>query len=183
MSGNEMSGKDYLEKVQGESTLLERIMSYIPGYRGYKEKELRRESDRLVRAEAVSRLRAAKNPIRMVFANPEMVQKLSQGDAYRIDAFNYRLDRITQRVDRAMAGYAGMFDAVKVKENKLDGVLQYDVGLIDKADEIRAGAEQVAKMQPGNDDWGTAMDQLTTKVEEYDTFIDKRSEMLRGLAA
>jgi len=82
-----------------------------------------------------------------------------------------------------MAGYAGMFDAVKVKENKLDGVLQYDVGLIDKAEEIRAGAEQVAKMQPGNDDWGTAMDQLTTKVEEYDTFIDKRSEMLRGLAA
>jgi hypothetical protein len=38
-------------------------------------------------------------------------------------------------------------------------------------------------MQPGNDDWGTAIDQLTTKVEEYDTFIDKRSEMLRGLAA
>jgi hypothetical protein len=177
-----MSGKDYLEKVQGESTLLEKIMRYIPGYRGYKEKELRRESDRLVRAEAVSRLRAAKNPIRMAFANPEIVQKLSQGDAFRIDAFNYRLDRVTQRVDRAIAGYAGIFDAVKVKEDKLDSVLQYDVGLIEKAEEIRAGSEQVAKMQPGNNDWGPAMDALTNKVEEFDGFIDKRSEMLRALA-
>jgi uncharacterized protein with von Willebrand factor type A (vWA) domain len=182
MSGNEMSGKDYLEKVEGESTLLERIMRYIPGYRGYKEKELRRESDRLVRAEAVSRLRAAKNPIRMAMANPEQVEKLDQGDAYRMDAFNYRLDRITERVDKAIAGYAGMFDAVKVKEDKLDSVLQYDVGLIEKAEEIRAGAEQVAKMQLGNEDWETAIDQLTTKVEEYDTFIDKRSGILRALA-
>jgi hypothetical protein len=177
-----MSGKDYLEKVQGERTLLERIMSYIPGYRGYKEKELRRESDRLVRAAAVSRLRAAKNPIRMALANPVVIQKLSQGDAYRVDAFNSRLDRITQRVDRAVAGYAGMFDAVKVKEDKLDSVLQYDVGLIDKAEEIRAGSEQVAKMQPGNDDWGTAMDALTSKVEEFDALIDKRSDILRALA-
>ena len=124
-----MSGKDYLEKVQGERTLLERMMSYIPGYRGYKEKELRRESDRLVRAEAVSRLKAAKNPIRMAFANPAVVQKLSQGDAYRIDAFNSRLDRITQRIDRAIAGYAGMFDAVKVKEDKLDSVTPIRRGL------------------------------------------------------
>lgn len=177
-----MSGKDYLEKVQGESTLLERMMSYVPGYRGYKEKELRRESDRLVRAEAVSRLKAAKNPIRMAFANPAVVQKLSQSDAYRIDAFNSRLDRVTQRIDRAIAGYAGMFDAVKVKEDKLDSTLQYDVGLIEKAEEIRAGSEQVAKMQPGNDDWGTAMDALTSKVEEFDGLIDKRSEMLRALA-
>jgi len=37
-----MSRKDYLEKVRGERGLLERIMGYIPGYRGYKEKELRR---------------------------------------------------------------------------------------------------------------------------------------------
>ena len=43
-----MSGEDYLKKVKRERGLLEKIMSYIPGYRGYKEKELRRESDRPV---------------------------------------------------------------------------------------------------------------------------------------
>ena len=35
-----MSEKDYLGKVKGERSLLEKIMGYVPGYRGYKEKEL-----------------------------------------------------------------------------------------------------------------------------------------------
>jgi hypothetical protein len=176
-----MSGKDYLGKVKGERSLLEKIMGYIPGYHGYKEKELRRESDRLVRMEAVSRLKAAKTSIRRAFANPSMVQKLSQDDTYKYDALNSRLDRVTQRIDRAVAGYAGMFDAVKVKEDKLDTVLQHDVSLIEKADAIKADSSKLAKMQPGNDDWGTAMDSLISKVEEYDALIDERSQILRGL--
>jgi len=178
-----MSGKDYLEKVKGERGLLERIMGYIPGYHGYKEKELRRESDRLVRMEAVNRLKAAKTAMRRVFANPAMVQKLAGEDTYRYEALNSRMDRVTQRIDRAVAGYQGVFDAVKVKEDKLDSVLQHDVSLIEKADEIKADCEKLSKMQPGNEDWSAAMDALISKVEEYDSLIDSRTEILRGLKA
>jgi hypothetical protein len=178
-----LSGKDYLGKVKGERGLLERIMGYIPGYHGYKEKELRRESDRLVRMEAVNRLKAAKTVMRSAFVNPAMVQKLSGDDAYKYDALNSRLDRVTQRVDRAVAGYAGVFDAVKVKEDKLDSVLQSDASLIEKADGIKADCEKLAKMEPGNDDWSTTMDALLSKVEEYDSLIDSRTEVLRGLGA
>ena len=176
-----MSGKDYLGKVKGERSLLERMMGYVPGYHGYKEKELRRESDRLVRMEAVNRLKAAKSTMRQAFANPAMVQKLNGEDAYRYDSLSSRLDRVTQRVDRGVAGYAGMFDAVKVKEDKLDTVLQSDVNLIEKADGIKTDCEKLAKMQPGNDDWSTAMDTLLSEVEEYDSLIDSRTEVLRGL--
>ena len=69
-----MSGTDYLGKVKGERGLLEKIMGYVPGYKGYKEKELRRESDRLVRMETVNRLKAAKTAFRRTFANPSAVQ-------------------------------------------------------------------------------------------------------------
>jgi hypothetical protein len=178
-----MSGKDYLEKVKGERGLLERIMGYIPGYHGYKEKELRRESDRLVRMEAVNRLKAAKTAMRRAFANPAMVQKLAGEDTYRYEALNSRMDRVTQRIDRAVAGYQGVFDAVKVKEDKLDSVLQHDVSLIEKADGIKADCEKLSKMQPGNEDWSAAMDALISKVEEYDSLIDSRTEILRGLKA
>ncbi len=177
-----MSGKDYLGKVRGEQNILERIMGYIPGYRGYKEKELRRESDRLVRMDAVNRLKAAKNSIRRTFANPATIQRLSSEDSYRFDAFTSRLDRVTQRIDRAVAGYAGMFDAIKVKEDKLDTVIQRDLSLIEKADAIRIDSENTAKMQLGNPEWGIAMDNLVTKVEELDALMDQRTEILRGLS-
>jgi ribosomal protein L17 len=176
-----MSGKDYLGKVRGERGLLERIMGYIPGYRGYKEKELRRESDRLVRTDAVNRLKAAKTAVRRTFANPAVVQKLSNEASYRFDALTSRLDRVTQRMDRAVAGYAGMFDVVKVKEDKLDTVIQHDLSLIEKADAIKTGCENTFKMEPGNTDWGTAMDDLISKVEELDALIDERTSVLKGL--
>jgi hypothetical protein len=176
-----MSGKDYLGKVRGERGLLEKIMGYIPGYRGYKEKELRRESDRLVRMEAVNRLKAAKTAFRRTFANPSAVQKLSSDDVYRFDAFNARLDRVTQRIDRAVAGYAGMFDAIKVKEDKLDSVIQHDVSVIEKAEAVKTDVEKAGSIAPGTDEWRTAMDALISKVEELDRLVDERSSLLRGL--
>jgi hypothetical protein len=176
-----MSGKDYLGKVKGERSLLEKIMGYIPGYRGYKEKELRRESDRLVRMEVVNRLKAAKTAFRRTFANPSAVQKLAGDDTYRFDALNSRLDRVTQRIDRAVAGYAGMFDAIKVKEDKLDSVIQYDVNLIEKADSVKADVEKTISIEPGTDEWRTAMDAVVSKVEELDSLVNERSNLLRGL--
>ncbi|MDH7476842.1 MAG: hypothetical protein QHH17_00465 [Candidatus Bathyarchaeota archaeon] len=176
-----MSGKDYFEKVRKERSLLERIMGYIPGYRGYKEKELRRESDRLVRMEVVNRLKAAKTAFRRKFANPALIQKLSSEDTFRFDTLTARIDRVTQRIDRAVAGYAGMFDAIKVKEDKLDTVLEYDVSLIEKAEAIKANVEKVTELEPGKEEWRTTMDELISKVEELDGLVDKRSEILRGL--
>ncbi len=176
-----MSEKNYLKKVRGETGLLEKIMSYIPGYRGYKEKEIRRESDRLVRMEAVNKLKSAKRIFRKKFANPLIAQMLSEEDTYRFEAFLARLDRVTQRVDRAVAGYAGIFDAVKVREDKLDMVIQHDLGLIERAESIKADVEKVAGMEVGKEEWKNAIDELISKVEDLDGFIDRRSEVLRGI--
>jgi hypothetical protein len=177
-----MSTKDYLGEVRGERSLLEKIMGYIPGYHGYKEKELRRESDRLVRMDVVNRLKDAKTTFRRRFADPAAVQKLGD-NAYKFDALTYRLDRVTQRIDRAVAGYAGMFDAIKVKEDKLDSVIQHDLTFIQTAESIKEDVAKVSAMDPGTDDWKTAMDAVTAKVDDLDRQIDQRANLLRGLQA
>ena len=51
---------DAYERIKGEQGLVEKIVSYIPGYHGYKEKELRRETDKLVREFSVQKLKEAK---------------------------------------------------------------------------------------------------------------------------
>ena len=176
-----MSEKDYLGKVKGERSILEKIMGYIPGYRGYKEKELRRESDRLVRMDIVNRLKDAKTVFRRRFTDPIAVTKLDDSGSHKYDAFTYRLDRITQRIDRAVAGYAGMFDAIKVKEDKLDVVIKHDLGLIEKAQIIKEDAAKVSAIAPGTEDWNSAMDGLISKVEDLDKLVDERVSILRGL--
>ena len=177
-----MSGEDYLKKVERERGLLEKIMSYIPGYRGYKEKELRRESDRLVRMEAVNKLRAAKDSLKSSLANPVIVQKISGEDSYRLDTLIYRLDRVGQRIDRAVAGYAGIFDAIKVREDKLDEILEHDLKLIQSADKIKKDVEQMVTFEPGTDDWRKALEELIVRVRELDDLVDRRVDILRGLS-
>ena len=39
----------YYPKFKVKCAFLRRIAAFIPGFRGYKEKEIRRESDRLIR--------------------------------------------------------------------------------------------------------------------------------------
>ena len=132
--------------------------------------------------DAVKRLKTAKTAFRRTFAKPSAVQKLSDyDDAYRFDALNFRLDRVTQRIDRAVAGYAGMFNAVKVKEDKLDSVIQHDVSVIEKAESIKADVEKAIGIEPGTDEWRTAIDALTGKIEELDRLVDERSSLFRGL--
>lgn len=176
------SGEDYLKKVKSEMGLLEKIMSYIPGYRGYKQKELRRESDRLIRMEAVNRLKDAKAAIRRSMANPFIIQKMSGEDTWRVDALMSRLDRVIQRIDKAVAGYAGMFDAVKVREDKLDVILEHDLKLIESANNLKKEVENILSMEPGVEEWRKAIDGLMGKVEELDKLVDERIEILRGLA-
>jgi hypothetical protein len=53
--------------------------------------------------------------------------------------------------------------------------------LIEKAEAVKADVEKVASIEPGTDEWRTAMDALISKVEELDRLVDERSSLLRGL--
>lgn len=64
-----------------------------------------------------------------------------------------RLDRVVQRISRAVAGYAGMFDSTRVKEDKFDAVLQHDLSLIEKADSLKASVETLVKIKVGKGEW------------------------------
>ncbi|MEM2092056.1 MAG: hypothetical protein QXR59_02070 [Candidatus Bathyarchaeia archaeon] len=178
-----MGGEERLRRVREEMGLMERILSYIPGYRGYKERELRRESDRLVRMEAVNRLRAAKDTLRKNLTNPYVVQRISSEDAWRIETLMSRLDRVVQRIDRAVAGYAGMFDSIKVREDKLDAVLQHDLSLIEKADSLKASAEALVKIEVGKEEWKRGIEDLIARTDELDALVDRRVEIFRGLTS
>src|SRR5512137_1035670 len=176
-----MEQRNYTEKIRGERGILEKIMNYIPFYHGYKEKELRRDSDRMVRADVVNRLKQAKTMLRRQFADPSLVGGLTTADTFRLETVNQRLERVIQRMDRAVAGYAGMLASIKVKEDKLDMVIEHDLALIEKADTIKTNVLSITGIALGSAEWVMAMDVIIEKVEELDRLVDERSFILRGL--
>ncbi len=172
----------YEDKIRGEMGLMEKIMRYIPGYRGYKEKEIRRESDRLIRMESALRLQKAKDAVRSCLTNPYVLQSLRGEDIWRVETLTSRLDRVTARIEKAVAGYAGMFDSVKVREDKLDKILEHDLKLIEGAERVRMMAERMASEKAGGEEWRKIIEDMLGEIQRLESLVDQRTEILRGLA-
>ena len=174
--------KDVYAKAKGEMRLSERILAAIPGFHGYKEKELRRESDKLIRNHLYRKLRGMKNDLRTV------AQKLADRrwlDVLQdIDRLVAKVERVSQKVNHASYGYAGFFDVVKVKEDNLDRMIEFDNNLIGDVDVLTADVDafraEVTKGEAKN-----AKERIQSIVDNLDSFeetLDKRQEVILGAA-
>jgi hypothetical protein len=147
-----------LDKARAGQNALEKIANAIPGFRGYREKELRRDADRLQREFVASRLDENKKALN------EMANAATRsgdlGVINDIEAVRKRLDKVAARVRYADRGYAGFFDTVKVDEAALARVYDIDLGLIQGVEAVEAAAkgsgatsvkETVAAMAAGID--------------------------------
>lgn len=157
--------------------LVESILRYIPGFRGYLEKEYRRESDDLAREHAANQLQLAKTSL-------DKYQR-SLLDSGQIDALpnceriRNRLDTMQSKLRGAVQGYSGFFDFVRVDETVLDEVYQHDLSIVE---DVRNLAEVIANL-PG--DAASPADALTgaeSRIEDLAQRINGRTEILQGLS-
>ncbi|MEZ0248244.1 MAG: hypothetical protein ABWJ97_03125 [Thermoproteus sp.] len=165
-----------------EKNIVEKIASYIPGYAGYKEKEVRREADALVRrrvsallAEAKSKMVLTPSAARAVAANRDA--------AYLWDSTKALFDRVIQRIDKAPAGYSGFYDLVKIDEAALDRIYQMDLALIEKAEGVAKLVDELAAASPGSDVWTQKLAALSSALSQLDAAVDERNNYIAGLAS
>jgi hypothetical protein len=171
---------DVYSDVKGQMRLSERIAAFIPGFRGYKEKELRRESDRLIRNHLYQKLSIEKTDLR------EISQKLADRRYFDVltdmDRLLAKMDRIVEKVNHASYGYSGFFDAVKVKEDSLDRMIDFDsklmAGVNTLATEIDAFKADLASGATTN--LKTRVQSVTDKLESLENTFDQRNEVILG---
>ena len=120
---------DLLSKISESRGGLEKLVASIPGYKGYKEKEMRREADRLLR-ETLAR----KYEEQWSRLNGVQKRLLGSGGIEYLDDVESAAIKLRGFIDKlrtAAMGYGGIFDAVKVKEAQLDQLYQFDNALND----------------------------------------------------
>jgi hypothetical protein len=172
--------KGIYEKAKGEMRLSERILAELPGFRGYKEKELRRESDKLIRNHLYQRLTEARKDLKEIF------QKLSDNRLQEIltdmDRFVMRFDRVSEKINHASFGYSGFYNVMKIEEEKLDKMIEFDIGLMDDVDKI-AEETTAFKKEVMKQDFEKVSDHiqsLNDLLEELEVTFDGREEIILG---
>jgi hypothetical protein len=181
MSENRDQKNNVLSNVQGQMRLSERIAAFVPGFRGYKEKEIRRESDKLIRNHLTLKLSADKSDLR------EISQKLADRrylDVMTdIDRLLAKMDRIVEKINHASYGYSGFFDAVKVKEQNLDDMISFDNKLIDGVTALSTEIDTFkADFASGNlPNLKSRIQILTDKLDALEDTFDGRREVILGV--
>jgi len=155
---------------------IETILRYVPGFRGYLEREYRRESDELLRNWLADHLQRSKRSLE------EAARGLSDASALdllpQLDRLRWRLDRLLGRIRGAMQGYSGFFDLVRIDVPLLDEIYQYDAAL---NEQVEALAAAIARLPESLGRISQVLGELLKQLEDLEHRWDMREDLLRSL--
>jgi DNA repair ATPase RecN len=145
-----------LDQIKGDmSNLEETVTNAIPGYKGYKQKELRREADKLLRDTLADRMRTLKIQL------DELQKDLISGGKFdlldEVESVATQLQTFIDRVKTASYGYSGLFDAKRVKEEDLDRLYEFDAHLMDYVERIEGAIQNASENIDGEEVGNTAV--------------------------
>ncbi|MEW6336942.1 MAG: hypothetical protein ACOY3Y_16725 [Acidobacteriota bacterium] len=161
---------DAIDTVREARNLLERIAAKLPGFRGYLERELRRETDQSLREGLAGRLDACRD---RVSGYTRGLSLGSGGELQRARALDLALDAAAVALRHAGSGYAGYFDAFKVGEEQLAELYHHDLGLVESVEAIEAVSAALGER-------GEALSHLESAVSGIRAQIDSRPGVVRS---
>jgi len=170
---------DILEQVTGDQDFIKKILVKIPGFKGYIERGDRRMSDKLLRDKIA-------NEFETLYQRVSSLQRdlLNQGMIGYIDDLEAAALKLRQFIDRiktASYGYAGLFDAIKIKEEELARVYEYDYALLALSEQVESAIDNV-ETSIGTDGLDAAIRHLISVSQDCVDAFNKRSEVMRGIA-
>ena len=166
------------DKVTGDQDIVKKLGSYIPGFKGYIERQNRRAADKILRETVADRFEE-------LWKRTSALQTdlISQGGIEFIDDMEKAAIQLRTFVDKirtATYGYSGFFDAVKINEDELAQLYSFDNSFFEMSEEIGRALDNLENSL--NDEAGlpAAIRNLITLARQATKTFNRRYEILTG---
>lgn len=160
---------------------LQKLVDKIPGISGYQQKETRRDVDKLFRETLADRLRRLKD------STSAVVRDLTDGgrlfEVAPVERASKKIDTIEGRIRYATYGYAGFFDAVQIKEDQLDQLYRFDLGLVEHVESLEGLAARLRASTGTATELKAATSELEQALDNLSHAFDTRHENLNGFGS
>ena len=169
---------DLFDRVTDNQNFFQKLLAKVPGFKGYFEKSNRRAADKLLRTTVANRFEEQWQRISSVQRD-----LISQGGIAYISSLEsaaIKLRLFIDRVRTASYGYAGFFSAVKVNEDELAAVYQYDLALLDSVDEVSRAIDNV-EASIGSDGLPAAVRNLVSLSRSVIEVFDNRERVILNI--
>jgi hypothetical protein len=169
---------EFFQKVTSQQDPFKRLGSLIPGFKGYIERQNRRDADKLLRDTVARRFdeqwqRASQIQVDMV--SNGMIQYVDDMEKAALKLRTF-IDKITT----APRGYSGLFDAVKINEKELEAIYQYDAAFFDLADQVGRALDNVEASLADEAALPAAIRNVTSIARMAVETYNRRSEVVIG---
>ena len=166
---------DLFDKVTEGQDPFTKILGKIPGFKGYLERTRRRNADKILREQI-----AAEYSVLWKRVGEVQSDLVSAGELLVLDDIEtaaIKLQTFIDKISGAPYGYSGFFDAIKIKEEELAKIYEFDAALLDGADEISLAIDNL-EASVGTDGLPAAIRHLVGLTRELVTAFESRDQIL-----
>ena len=168
---------DLRQRIVSDEGSFQRLAKYLPGFAGYRDQGIRRQADELVREHLVGLLDDLIGRAKTVLSTWADAGKLGELD--KLDRLVGRLRLVRDSLRYADYGYTGWWDAVKIKEDQLNAMYNYDLKMRDTIVALdTAVTDLAAAAEP---DLPAKMAAVEEQAAQLQNAVDHRGEMTAGL--
>lgn len=165
------------EDARGQRNWLERLGDKIPGYRGFQDRELRRDVDRSLREHLAAELGRLKGILRDHSRGWVDAGKLGALNGF--DRLDRQLDGLSQAIRFSDYGASGLFDAVKIGEAELQRLYEFDLSVVNDLAQLESDVAGLPA--PGGDDPAPALDRLLQEARSLDGKWRQREQVISNV--
>jgi hypothetical protein len=170
--------EEFFQKVTSQMDPFKSLASHIPGFKGYVERQNRRDADKLLRDTVVRRFDE-----QWKRASQLQVDMVSQGMIAYVDDMEraaLQLRTFIDKMSTAPRGYSGLFDAVKINEKELEAIYQYDAAFFDVAEQVGRALDNVEASLADEAALPAAIRNVTSIARLAVETYNRRSEVVIG---
>lgn len=148
----------------------------VPGYRGYRLKEERREADRRVREAVADAFAAELSRVERIGRDLANARRL--GEIGAVERASQAIRHFIDRVRTASPGYGGLFGERDIDGVALDQIRLFDESLVLGADELRPAIDQLEAAFAAGQPLGPAADDVTATMDTLHARLALRQEIV-----
>ena len=167
---------DPMDKVTEEKDLLGKLQNSVAGFVGYYDRERRRDADKMLRDTVADRYEEQWDRVSAIQAQMVAGKLLEYVDD--VEAAAIKLRTFVDRLRGAPRGYAGFFDAVRVNQDELDSLYQYDLELLDDVGLVADAVDGLESAMSNRDEIPAAIENLVKAATGAVRAYDRRSEVV-----
>jgi hypothetical protein len=169
---------DFFEKVSAQVDPFKKLLSYVPGFKGYIERQNRRDADKILRetvARRFDQLWGRASNLQVELVNSGKIQFVDD-----MEKATLVLRTFIDKISTAARGYSGLFDAVKINEKELEAIYQFDVAFFSLGDQVSGALDNVEASLADETALPAAIRNLTSLARLAVETFERRAEVVTG---